>query len=173
MCEAAFSSKSVLRKTRPLCAMGDECGTSATSPRRRAPSSVSISFCSTSWPRVALPQQCGLLEAHLDALDHGSLVRERLGGRHSAFGAVLVRRGEDLFGGHVGDAVDAVAGGGAAAEPEMVVGQAEAEVGAGAAILQRGVALFIQEGGALLQARRRESSTRPPGRRRRCAWWRR
>ena len=53
MWDAAFSSKSVLKKSSPLEAMGDEWGTSATSPSRPAPSSVSISFCSTSWPRVA------------------------------------------------------------------------------------------------------------------------
>ena len=34
----------------PLAAMGDECGTKETSPRRRAPSSVSIMRCRTCSP---------------------------------------------------------------------------------------------------------------------------
>ncbi len=63
------------------CAIGDECGTSATSPRRRAPSSVSISFCSTSCPRLRMRfNNTAFFKANLDAFNHGALMRERLGG---------------------------------------------------------------------------------------------
>ena len=92
-----------------------------------------------------------VLKADLDAFDHGALMRERLGGGDDAVGAVLVRRGEDFFRRHVGDAVVAVARGGAAAEPLVIVGEAETKIGAGSAILQGRVALFIQERGALVQ----------------------
>ena len=54
----------------------------------------------------------------------------------TAFGTVFVRSAEDLFRGHVGDAIDAVARSGAAAQPLVIVGQAKAEIGAGAAILR-------------------------------------
>jgi hypothetical protein len=54
MCEAAFSSNSVLKNSNPLFEIGEECGTSATSPSRAAPSSVSSTFFNTSSPREAL-----------------------------------------------------------------------------------------------------------------------
>jgi len=53
MWQAAFSSNIVLKNMRPLFEIGEECGSSATSPRRRAPSPVSSTFFSTSSPRVA------------------------------------------------------------------------------------------------------------------------
>src|SRR5580700_2183336 len=90
------------------------------------------------------------LKADLNAFNHCSLVRERLGCSDGAFGAFFVRRGKDFFSGHVGDAVIAVVGGGAAAEPKMIVGEAEAEIGAGAAIVESGEALFVKECGALV-----------------------
>jgi hypothetical protein len=49
----AFSSNSVLKNSRPALEMGERCGTRATSPRRAAPASVSISFSSTSAPDSA------------------------------------------------------------------------------------------------------------------------
>ena len=51
---AAFSSNSVLQYRIPDAAIGDDAGTSATSPSRRAPSSVEISRFSTSSPAVAV-----------------------------------------------------------------------------------------------------------------------
>src|SRR5947199_10662630 len=48
MCEAAFPSNSVLKNNNPLFEIGEECGTSATSPSRRAPSSVSSTCFKTS-----------------------------------------------------------------------------------------------------------------------------
>ncbi len=90
-------------------------------------------------------------KADLDDLKHGALMGKRLGGGDGAVGSVLVGRGEDFFRGHVGDAVETVAGRGAAAEPEMIVGQAETEIGSGASILQGGVTLFIETRGARLQ----------------------
>ena len=54
MWQAAFSSNSVLKNNSPLFEIGEECGTSATSPSRRAPSSVSSTLFSTSAPREAL-----------------------------------------------------------------------------------------------------------------------
>src|SRR5271157_1879111 len=53
MWQAAFSSNRVLKNRRPLFEIGEEFGTSATSPRRRAPSSLSRTFLSTSSPRAA------------------------------------------------------------------------------------------------------------------------
>jgi hypothetical protein len=53
MWQAAFSSKRVFMKSNPLDAIGDECGTNATSPSFRAPSSVSIIRCKTWLPRAA------------------------------------------------------------------------------------------------------------------------
>src|SRR5580658_2434679 len=91
------------------------------------------------------------LKADLNAFNHCSLVRERLCRGDGALGAVLVRRGENFFSGHVGYAVVAIVGSGATAEPEMVVGEAEAKVGAGAAIVESGEALFVKECRALVQ----------------------
>src|SRR5580692_3703754 len=88
---------------------------------------------------------------HLNSFNHRALVRERFGRRDCAVGVVLVRRGEDLFGGHVGNAVGAVAGGRSAAEPQMAVGESEAEVCAGTAVTQRSVALLVQKGSAFVQ----------------------
>ena len=51
---AAFSSNSVFQNRIPAAAIGDEADTSATSPSRRAPSSVEISRFSASSPAVAL-----------------------------------------------------------------------------------------------------------------------
>jgi hypothetical protein len=121
----------------PLAAIGEECGTSATSPRRRAPSSVSISFLQHFLAAACVRlDDASLFKAHLNAFDHGALMRERLGGRHRAIRAILVGRGEDFFRGHVGNAVEAVSRGRAAAQPEMIVGKAEAKIGSGPAILQ-------------------------------------
>ena len=82
------------------------------------------------------------LEADGDLFDHGSLMGKRLGAGDGAFDAVFMRSGEDLFRGHVGDAVASVAGGGASAKPEMVVGEADAQVGAGGAEVKGRVTLL-------------------------------
>ena len=105
-------------------------------------------------------------KSHLDAFNHGALMRQRLGRRYSAIRAIFMRSGEDFFRGHIGDAVEAVAGSGSAAEPKMIIGQAEAEIGAGSAILQRGIALLVQIARRVFAGRHRGSSTRPPDRRR-------
>src|SRR5699024_5706835 len=52
--QEAFSSNSVLEKINPDWETGDSCGTRATSPRRRAPSSVSSKCFSVSSPCSAL-----------------------------------------------------------------------------------------------------------------------
>ena len=49
---ASLAGKTI--RLRVLAAMGEECGTSDTSPSRRAPSSVSIIRCRTVSPRAAL-----------------------------------------------------------------------------------------------------------------------
>src|SRR6185312_17346443 len=102
--------------------------------------------------RSAGLDNAAFMKSHLDALDHGSLMRERLRRCDGAFGAAAVWRGEDFFGGHVGDAVVAVSGGGAAAEPEMIVGESEAKIGARTFVVERGVTLFVHSGSTLLQA---------------------
>ena len=60
--------------------------------------------------------------------------------------AILVRRGEDFLGRHIGNAVAAVVRGGAAAEPEVIVGEADAEIGAGPAEMQRRSSAFRSGG---------------------------
>jgi hypothetical protein len=55
---------------------------------------------------------------------------ERLGAGYATFDSILVR-GENFFGGHVGNAVAAILGRRAATEPEVIVGEADAQIGAG------------------------------------------
>ena len=64
-----------------------------------------------------------------------------------AVDAGFVRGGEALFGGDVGVAVEAVAGGGAAAAPEVLVGEAYGEVGCvvGCEEAEGVVALVVEE----------------------------
>ena len=80
MWQAAFSSNRVLKNSSPIFEIGEECGTSATSPSRRAPSSVSSTLLSTASPLLALRlDDAAALEAHLDVLDQRALVGQRLG----------------------------------------------------------------------------------------------
>ena len=80
-------------------------------------------------------------------------MRERFGGGDDAVHARLVGRGEAFFGRDVGLAVDAVAGGGASAGPEMVVGEADGEVGetVGAVEVEGVEAAVVEEVNALLE----------------------
>jgi hypothetical protein len=88
-----------------------------------------------------------------DVFDQGAVVGERLGGGDVAVDAGFVRRGEALLGGDVGLAVDAVAGGGASAGPEVVVGKADGEVGGvvGAVEVEGVEAAVVEEVDALLE----------------------
>src|SRR5580698_6751704 len=61
------------------------------------------------------------LKTNLDPLNHCALMRQRLGCSDGTVGAVLVWRGENLLCRHVGNTVEAVARGGAASEPKMIV----------------------------------------------------
>ena len=79
------------------------------------------------------------------------MIGERLGAGDLSLDAIFVRRGEDFFGGHVGNAVAAVLRGGASAEPEVIVGKADAKIGAGSAEVQGRIALLVQAGGARVQ----------------------
>ena len=77
------------------------------------------------------------------------------------FHAIFVRRGEDFFGRHIGNAVAPVPRRGAAAQPQMIVGKTDAEIGAGSAEVQRRIALLVQPVGARHAGLRRAFSTRP------------
>ncbi len=92
------------------------------------------------------------LKANLNAGNKRALVGQRLGAGHRALHALAMRRGEDLFRGDVGDARESVAGGRAAAHPHVIVGQANAQIRAGTAEVQRAVATLVQLRGALPQA---------------------
>jgi len=100
--------------------------------------------------RVCLHHASGL-EADPDAADQRALVGEGLGGGDGALDARAVRGGEDLLGRDIGDAVEAVAGRRAAAHPEVIVGEADAEIGSRAAEVKRTVALVVQLCGPLVQ----------------------
>ena len=152
MWQAAFSSNSVLKNSSPLFEIGEECGTSATSPSRRAPSSVSSTLFSTSSPRDGLGlDDAAVLEAHLDVVDQRALVRQRLGADDMTLDAPRMRRGEHFLGRDVGVAGDAVLGGRGAALPFMAVGQPDRQIGARSGEVQRGEALAVQPVGALAQ----------------------
>ena len=86
---AAFSSNSVLRNRRPLFEIGEECGTSATSPSRDAPSSVVEHPCAARPRRFARrdSNDAAALEADGDVLDQRALIGERLGRAHEALDA--------------------------------------------------------------------------------------
>jgi hypothetical protein len=84
-------------------------GTSATSPSRRAPSSVSSTLPKTSLARSG----SGLddptaFEADRNVLDESAVVGERLRARHRALDPLFVRRRKDLLGGDVGIADEPV-----------------------------------------------------------------
>ena len=85
-----------------------------------------------------------LLKPHLDAFDHGPLVRKRLGCGHGALGALLMRHAENLFRRHVGNAVESVPRRRTAAHPHVVIRQPQQEIGSWPAVAQRRVALFVQ-----------------------------
>ena len=80
MWQAAFSSNSVLKNNSPLFEIGEECGTSATSPRR-ARALVGIEHLVQ---HVLAARGLGLddaaaLEPHRDIVDQRALVGQRLG----------------------------------------------------------------------------------------------
>src|SRR5581483_8436091 len=68
------------------------------------------------------------LETDPDVLNERPLVGQRFGAGYKTIGAVLVRRGEHLFRGHIWKAEDAVVCGRTAALPEMVVRKTNAEI---------------------------------------------
>jgi hypothetical protein len=84
-------------------------------------------------------------ETNPDAVDERALMGQRLGARDEAVYAILMRGGEDFFGGKIGDAVDAVVSSCAAAEPQIAVGEADAQVGSRRFEVQRGKALLVHE----------------------------
>ncbi len=91
------------------------------------------------------------LEPHGDVADQRAAIGERLGAADVAVHACAVRGGEHLLAGDVGVAGDAVLRRLRPAHPEMAVRQADAQVGARAAEVQRVVALAVQLGGAGVQ----------------------
>ena len=97
-------------------------------------------------------------EAAADVLDEGALVGERLRGAGNAIDAVLVGSGEALFGGDVGVAEDAVGRSSSTSGPEVVVGEAHSEIGAGALEVERVEALLVE----LVDARLEEGSVGAP-----------
>src|SRR5881392_2230900 len=110
MWQAAFSSNSVLKNNRPLSEIGEECGTSATSPSRRAPSSVSSTLRSTSSPRGRGLDDTPFLEADRDVVDQRALIGQWLGGDDMTVDLPAMRRGEDFLSRDIGIADDAVPG---------------------------------------------------------------
>src|ERR1700683_1926167 len=67
--------------------------------------------------------------------------------------AILVRRSEAFFGRDVGLAIDAITRGGASTGPEVLIGEADGEVGAaiGRAEAERVIALAVEEVDAMLE----------------------
>jgi hypothetical protein len=114
--------------------MGEECGTSATSPR----TFVGIQhlfqhFFALGGP--GLDNSTGL-ETDLDIVDQRALMRERLGGGHEALDAPGMRGGEHFLGRDIGIAEHAVLGNRGAAMPFVIVGEPDGEVGARAGKMQ-------------------------------------
>ena len=85
------------------------------------------------------------LEADPYAFDEGSLIGERLGCHHGAVDTILVRHGEDLFGGNVRIARHAVLGNRRTAFPHVIVNQPNGEVGARASVSECRIAAGVQE----------------------------
>ena len=80
MWQAAFSSNRVLKNNNPLLEIGEECGTSATSPSRRAPV-VGIEHLVQHLlaARGLGLDDAAVLEPHRDAVDQRTLIGQRLG----------------------------------------------------------------------------------------------
>ena len=88
MWAAAFSSKSVLLKVTPVSPTREEASTSATSPKRRAPSSMASSARRASSPRRgARLDDLAARDAQLEALDERAAQRERHRAADRALGA--------------------------------------------------------------------------------------
>ena len=131
MWAAAFSSKSVLLKVTPVSPTRDEASTSATSPKRRAPSSMASSARRASSPRRgARLDDLPARDAQLEALDDRAAQRERHRAADRALGAQAVRAGEDLLGRQVRRVDLAVHGALAAGQPARALDQPDLEVGA-------------------------------------------
>jgi len=104
--------------------MGDECGTSAISPRRRAPSSILSSVSSTSrflraskWihcPAAKVNEKSSTILPH-----HGKRLRRF----DPAYAAIGMRRGEDLFRRDIRHILDAVRRLRRTANPLMSIGK--------------------------------------------------
>src|SRR3954462_4658374 len=163
MCEAAFSSKSVLRKTRSVSPTREEASTRASSPRRRAPPSVSSSARRVASPLAARASaiapalgRAGLddppaRQAQLEPLDHPAAQRERERAADGAVGAPAVRAREDLLRRHVRDVPVGGLGLGAPRHPPRARDQAALELGAGTAIADRVEAALGHRAGPRLE----------------------
>ena len=84
-------------------------------------------------------------ELDLDVLDQRTLIGERLRASNDAIDAILVRRGEDLFGGDVRVAHHSVLGPARTAIPLVIIRKAHPQIGARAAKMQGCVALVVQQ----------------------------
>ena len=91
------------------------------------------------------------LKTHMNPFNHRPLVRERLRRGDGAIRAILVRRCKNLFGGHVRDAIETVPRRRSAAKPQMIVGQAQLEIGAGTTLHERRITLLVHHRSAFLQ----------------------